>query len=196
MTATNEALMAISDKLTKIKKRAESLSAKTDKFNETIEHIERELRGSGVEFWWKDGPELGLREARGDGADQRERTYAVLGYTKVGGDWCLAVQHHVDLVHEHETGNYEDHLEDGDAVSLRRAARGLRIEAAEHLEAFLDALHDAIASMEEQVEKANAIVAPDEPKKVAAARIAVAGVDPLIAEKMREHLNPKKGGGK
>lgn len=159
---TNEAMMAISDKLSKIKQRAASLSQKTDHLNATIEHIEKELLGSGVEFWWINGPVLDVRmfnERDDDGNEVTERLSAVLGYAKVNGEWRIAVQ---DQRHEWEgasTGWVL--LNSEDPVPLVRASRSIRIAAAEHLEAFLDAFDDAIANMEAKVDKANKLAADD-----------------------------------
>lgn len=150
---TNEAMMAISDKLSKIKHRAASLSQKTDQLNATIERIEKELQGAGVEFWWSDGPQFDVREFK----DEEERLYAVLGYAKVNTDWHIAVKDHRAALGE---GGWA-HVGSEDPVPLVRASRSIRLAVAPELEAFLDAFDNAIAAMEAKVDKANALVTGD-----------------------------------
>lgn len=157
--------MAISDKLAKIQKRAAALNEKTDAFNATIEHIEKGLAGCGVEFWWiadQNGCQLNI-ERSSDG-QEKQRRFSVLGYTKVGGEWCLAVRPHFEVCHEHDYSGdpiWRDDGEPGEPTPLRRASRALRIEAAPQLEQFLDALYEAIGEMEAKVGEANQIIAED-----------------------------------
>ncbi len=87
--------MTISDKLAQIKNRADSLNEKTDQLNSTIKHIENVLNGTGVEFWWFKGPQFDLREFPND----EERLYAVLGYTRIGTEWRIAVQDQREIAH-------------------------------------------------------------------------------------------------
>lgn len=155
MCMTTGETMSISDKLSKIKNRANSLNEQTDQLNATIGHIEKELQGTGVEFWWTDGPQFDPRIFNNDDG---ERIYAVLGYTKIGSEWRIAVQDHRE--ESHETGTYLAGRED--PVPLVRASRSIRISVAPELENFLDAFEAAVAAMEAKVEKANALVGGDE----------------------------------
>lgn len=155
-----EAVMAIKDKLETIKKQSESLNRKTDELNATIESIEKGLSGSGVEFWWEGGPALGARIEKTD--QGRERNYYVLGYSKVGGTWCVAAQQWTDVeLVDHRAGRtaFEDTEFDslvvGDPVPLTSAPRRVRIDSAEHLESFLEAFSEEIGKMEANVDKAN-----------------------------------------
>ena len=50
--------VSIADRLSRIKKHIVELNAETDQLNTTIERIEKGLLGSGVPFWWVDGPKL------------------------------------------------------------------------------------------------------------------------------------------
>lgn len=153
---TTEALMAISDKLAKIKDRSASLNKKTDQFNATIEHIEKELLGSGVEFWWINGPEILGDSTRGEGGEI-ESARTVLGYTKINGVWHIAAQMRWYRPGDMDVGMWElVHSEM--PVPLARASRTIRIEAAKHLEAFLEGLYLAQGEMEEQLDQANAMV--------------------------------------
>lgn len=148
--------MAISDKLARIKEQATDLSAKTDALNATIGHIDDELAGSGVEFWWPDHS-FGDREYMGDTG--KERDYRLLGYTKVGGDWCLALQDWWGELMNSHTDDWNE-VETGEPVPLRRAPRSLRIEVAPYLEQFLEALSKEIERMSVAVDKANKIANP------------------------------------
>ena len=145
--------MAISDKLAKIKRQAAELNAKSDAFNATIAHVEEGLRGSGVEFWWEDGRLLGMRTFRGED-EERHREYFVLGYTRPGTEWCIAVQRYTGVWMGQD--EWED-TRDGDPTPLRRAARLIRIDAAAHLEEFLESLSAAISAMSKAIDKANAL---------------------------------------
>lgn len=155
---TNEAMMAISDKLSKIKHRAASLNHKTDQLNATIERIEKELQGAGVEFWWSDGPQFDVREFEGG----EERLYAVLGYAKVNTEWHIAVEDQREAFGESGWA----HVGSEDPVPLVRASRSIRLAVAPELEAFLDAFDNAIATMETKVDKANALVTDDASARV------------------------------
>lgn len=169
----NEAMMAISDKLSKIKHRAASLNHKTDQLNATIERIEKELQGAGVEFWWSDGPQFDVREFE----DEEERLYAVLGYAKVNTEWHIAVKDQREVFGESGWA----HVGSEDPVPLVRASRSIRLGVAPELEAFLDAFDNAIATMEAKVDKANALVTDD-----ASARVNQASADDM--ERLRRAL--------
>ena len=151
--------MTISDTLSKIKKQADALSAKTDAFNTTLDHIEAELRGSGIEFWWHAGPMYGMHLSKTD--EEIEREYHVLGYTKIGNEWHLAIQRWVDRSVPSTTGteNWSE-PENSEPVALARTSRALRIEIAPDLERFLEALSAQIDKMTVAVDNANALVSP------------------------------------
>lgn len=184
---TTSGLMAISDKLEKIKKGAEKLNATTDELNLTISYIEKQMLGSGVEFWWESemlAPNIGNADGT---AGLREREYHELGYTKIGNDWCLAVRQRVDVEEDTARSGRDDFDECdfhtitcGDPVPLMRAPRRIRIAAADHLEAFLEALADEIDRMTKSVSRANALVTDD------------AGIDPELKRRIGQDLGKRR----
>lgn len=183
-------MMAINDKLAKIRQRSASLNTKTGQLNETIDHINAQLLACnvGVTFWWDHnarpmaGPELCSRRSAADDRDTRTVSYFILGYTKVI-DWGLAVQECQDtfLGGDFESTEYID-----DPVPLRNASRAVRIAVADHLENFLDALAQAMEETEARVDRALALTAPsaksDAPKK-SALETALEAADPSPATK-------------
>lgn len=154
-----EDYMSIADKLTKIKARANSLNTKTDRFNSTVETIEKGLAGAGIEFFWEGGPRLGLSAFRADeDPDLHERKFFVLGYGKLNGEWRILVQDRNEWQRAGEDQWHPENASDIVPVPLVRASRSLRIEAAAHLEGFLDALYAAMETMEAAVDTANELV--------------------------------------
>jgi hypothetical protein len=154
-------VMSISDKLAKIKNRAASLNTKTDRFNSTVESIEKGLAaaGAGIEFFWEAGPQLGATAFRAeDDPALIERKYFVLGYGKLNGEWRILVQDRNEWQRTGDAVWQAEEASDVVPVALVRASRTLRIEAAPHLEGFLDALHGAMETMEVAVDKANELV--------------------------------------
>lgn len=175
MTTSNT--MAISDKLQKIKKKIATLNTKTDALNVTVVHIEDELRGSGVEFWW-DAHMLRPDITRGDEGAGYERAYYVLGYTKIGTDWCLAVQAWEDIEEigpNDQPGQFDEFhsLRVGDPVPLTRAPRLVRVAVADVLEKFLDALDAEIDRMEKALDKANALMGGASPEDMKRLQLAL-----------------------
>jgi hypothetical protein len=154
---TAGAVMAISDKLKKIQARAASLNAKTDDFNATIDYIETQLRGSGVEFWWLNGPRLSERIVKDNEHDLDLRDHFALGYVKVGDEWHLAAQRwrsYSDM----DMNEWSNDGTTADPVALKDAPRRVRMEAADSLEEFLDAYEQEMARVEAKIDKANALV--------------------------------------
>jgi hypothetical protein len=161
-----EDAMAISDKLAKIRNNSAALNKETDDLNETFGHVNDGLSGSGVTFWWGSRllDERIMLVPDDDGVPRKERLYFLLGYAKVGDEWCLAVQSYEGRAGTDNYGHDEwDDVETREpAVPLTRASRAIRIEAADVLEPFLDALNDAIEQMRAKIAKARAVVS-DEP---------------------------------
>lgn len=144
--------MPISDVISRIKQQAQVLNAKTDEVNAMIERIEGALRESsaGVEFWWHGGHGgrvLGERTYQDEG--HRWKDGYILGYSRIGDEWCLAVQLLTGVLDE----NTWDEVADGDPVPLKRSARRVRMEALGYLKEFLEALSSAIDEMIEAVNK-------------------------------------------
>ncbi|MEJ7597787.1 MAG: hypothetical protein WKG01_07760 [Kofleriaceae bacterium] len=156
--------MAISDKLARIQQQANELNAKSDQFNSTITTIEEGLNGSGVEFWWvKGGRVFDMRDytAASDSGDPIKRhEYYHLGYAKLAGVWCLAVERWTgqSTAKDNWGDDKFDDAADGSPCPLQRAPRRVRIAVAGHLEEFLDALSVEIDAMTSAVAKANALV--------------------------------------
>jgi hypothetical protein len=171
--------MTIADVISRIKQQAQTLNAKTDELNAAIERVESTLRESspGVEFWWHRGHGgclLGEETYQDDG--HRWKDGYILGYARVGDEWCLAVQFLTGII----DGDTWDEVADGDAVPLKRAARRLRIEAIGYLKEFLDALSGAIDKMTEAIDRA-VVVANDELPESTASKPRVRTITNAIA---------------
>lgn len=158
--------MAISDKLAKIRKQAAGLNAKTDELNSTFDYIEENLSGSGVEFWWDDCflEERGSQSEDERGDRVKERSYCMVGYTKIGDRWQLAVRRRAEVASGRDGYGEEiwDVVREEVPIPLSNAPRRIRILAAEILELFLDALSREIDRMAALVDAANAIVGAED----------------------------------
>lgn len=144
--------MPIPDLISRIKQQAQVLNTKTDEVNALIERIDSALRESsaGVEFWWHGGHGgrlLGEKTYQDEG--HRWKDGYILGYARIGDEWCLAVQFLTGVL----DGTTWDDVADGDPVPLKRSARRIRMEALGYLKEFLEALSRAIDEMIEVVNK-------------------------------------------
>lgn len=165
----------IEDKLAALHAATERLNAKSDSLNEIIEQLEDRLRqsGSGVSVWLDSRAgymELsGFRranddEASGSRATRLTATCWLLGYCKTGkgGDhrWRIAAKRvRVEIVDPAGYDRDDDDVVDLDEpIPLLKAPRGVRVEAAEHLENLVGALVAKANVLEAAVDKARTLI--------------------------------------
>jgi hypothetical protein len=135
------------DKLARLHESAKDLHVKTDALNALYKQVEDNLQGVGVAFWWI-AAKFDLRA----GSVEECEAYTVVGYAKVGDQWCLATKY-VQRASETET------IEVFEPVPLTRAPRSVRAAFASRVEDFVDALIVEVGRVRADVDVAKAELA-------------------------------------
>lgn len=144
----------IDEVLAKIRERAATLNEKTDALNVSIENLEAQLEGVGVEFWWTTTqiPDPNSVDRGFAYIDEDSRHY-VLGYCKIGDKWRIATK-------KRATGMLQDTRDVGDPMPLVKAPRTVRLEVSRHLEEFFKALLQQIDSVHAKLDQALSAAKP------------------------------------
>jgi hypothetical protein len=130
------------DKLAKLHESAKDLHVETDALNALYKQVEENLQGVGVAFWW-DAARFDLRA----GSAEECEAYTIVGYARIGDQWCLATKY-VQRASETET------IEVFEPVPLTRAPRSVRAAFASRVEDFVDALIVEVGRVRADVEVA------------------------------------------
>jgi hypothetical protein len=136
------------DKLAKLHESAKALHEETDALNALYKQVESSLQGVGVTFWW----DAERFDVKAGNAEEYE-AYVIVGYAKLGDQWCLATKY---VQHEPETA---EKIEAFEPISLTRTTRDVRVEFAPRIEDFVDALIAEVAKTRTAVESAKDHVA-------------------------------------
>jgi hypothetical protein len=135
--------------LTKLLQNAKQLNKVSDEVNLELKNLEDTLNKAniGLTFWFETRP-LHQSDTTGD-LSSSEYTSDVLGYTRIGGSWCLAVKR-LQQVSGYFEGDmscpFTNVFVITEPESLLKASRDLRLKALQIMPEFLTALNEHIES--------------------------------------------------
>jgi hypothetical protein len=135
--------------LAKLLENAKQLNEASNEVNRELKKLEDTLNAAkvGLTFWFESKP-LHQSDTTGD-LSSSEYTSVVLGYTRIGGNWCLAVKRlrEVSGFFEGDTScPFTNVFMDVEPEALLKTSRDLRLKALQLMPEFLTALNEHIES--------------------------------------------------
>jgi hypothetical protein len=148
----------LSSVLSTIESSSKHLNSVSNNSNAVLRNIEKRLTGAniGLEVWWdkKTLDHIGSTDLRHD-ETACWRTQQ-LGFTRIGGDWCLAVRTMRNGAYYFEGDENVRQAVDGEPTALLRAPRNIRLEALRLMPEFLVFLQKVIEETAGNLETATA----------------------------------------
>jgi hypothetical protein len=141
--------------LSELARLAETLNEETDSYTESLSQLEKQLRqlNLGIECW------VPLVEVARSGSPAGRETYVriLLGYAKTEEGWGFATKE-VRVERGYYQGDldcpYENEYDEGQAKSLLKSSRQLRLQAARRLGDLLEALKSTGESFLSSIQEA------------------------------------------
>jgi hypothetical protein len=148
----------LSSVLSTIESSSKHLNSVSNNSNAVLRNIEKRLIDAniGLEVWWdkKTLDYIGSTDLRHD-ETACWRTQQ-LGFTRIGGDWCLAVRTTRNGAYYFEGDEDVREAVDGEPTALLRAPRNIRLEALRLMPEFLVFLQKVIEETTGNLETATA----------------------------------------
>jgi hypothetical protein len=147
--------------LSRLSEAAGRLNRASDSINQRIANVEARLveANIGIDAWLQH-PLASSEIARSIHGDDSWSSQ-FLGYTKVDGEWCLAVKVS-RFEHGHFQGDssarYQNEYKEADPVRLARAPRDIRIAALEQIPELVQLLTEEADRRAETIEKAKTLM--------------------------------------
>jgi hypothetical protein len=152
----------VSRLLSNLKERASKLNAESDSINKILESVEGSLvaMNIGLATWLESGSAVEEHTARdevenrnGDLVRQRITYRTELGFSKVAGEWCLAIRVEKREEYPDFPGEEGDWSHEGEPIRIADASRQTRIAALRLLPELLAAIDnrakDALGAIDE-----------------------------------------------
>jgi len=134
---------------TSLENSASRFNSVSDTANRALADAEARLVGLniGIEVWHQTGIEISLPTGRSGADDTRDHIIDVLGFARINGKWCFAVQK-VRKTSGFFEGDlscpYTDEFLESPPVPLLKQSRSVRINALKQLPAFLKQVNEEV----------------------------------------------------